>query len=395
MPKNAIASRSGGGRRSPEQADIAGRAAAPRAGSAGRPPGREGDLLEDTGWRTRRRARAAAGRSSAARSPRRSRAGGDGRQWSRSVGAQGQRRDEHADEPIAVDQLGHPVGQQGQADGDEAVPALGDAGAGTRAEQQPGGEPPGATSRRRRPAASFHTTSTASHSRNHGPGAPACRASATARLTNGKASPSLRPASDVSTNRTRGPSPSPGPADLDGGGKHGIGRRQRRPEQQRRGERQTQHAPADQRRSPAIDNGMAMLSSRQVAAQRRQPIGVSSLRPAPVRETITRNSVARSVSSGKFGGSGSELAGIQRCPRGRRAAGRSSAPRAAARGSATAAPPRPASRRRERTGSGCRDPDLQAAHARHRTTRCGKITVWPDGSTCLLARPRSSGGLDP
>ena len=98
------------------------------------------------------------------------------------------------------------------------------------------------------------------------------------------------------------------PADLHVGRQHRIRRRQHRAEQDRRGRSVRPSRPQPRSAMAAIDSGMATPSSRQVTAQRRHPIGVSSLSPAPISETMTRNSVTRSVTSGCSCGSGYRVA---------------------------------------------------------------------------------------
>ena len=113
---------------------------------------------------------------------------------------QGQRRDEHGEEAVAAREFGQAVGEQGNAQGDQVV--LDSAAGVFDVVEDQQAEPCLTSSPIASPAAIFHVTSMANHSSVHEPGAAPYRAIARARLVNGKARPSLSPASEVRLKRT-------------------------------------------------------------------------------------------------------------------------------------------------------------------------------------------------
>ena len=115
---------------------------------------------------------------------------------------QGQRRDEHGEEAVAVDQLGQAVGEQGDAEGDQVVARPRAAGGARRSGRSAGRAPARPAARRRRPRRSSTPRRRPATPASRTPGVAPCRATAMARLTNGKARPSLSPASEVRLKRT-------------------------------------------------------------------------------------------------------------------------------------------------------------------------------------------------
>ena len=122
-------------------------------------------------------------------------------------------------------------------------------------------------------------------------------------MTNGKAVPSLRPASPVRPKRSR--SRSAGRATCTSRGEHRVGGREDRAEQDRRAERQAEpETPAS--RDQRDGQHHRDVASRSGSSQRRSPRAVRSLSPAVNSETSTATSVSRSSSAASRSGSSAQ-----------------------------------------------------------------------------------------
>jgi hypothetical protein len=117
---------------------------------------------------------------------------------------------------------------------------------------------------------------------------------ATARCTNGKAKPSLRPASEVRAKRASPSSPDRGgPTWTSEASTGSVGARA--PPSSRAEARPSPRPWTPIRVTATMLSGMVTAISRQDEFQRRQPIRRSIFSPAPISETITTISVSRSV----------------------------------------------------------------------------------------------------
>ena len=149
------------------------------------------------------------------------------------------------------------------------------------------------------PTPIFQATSSSSQPANQPSACPAATAAtAMARLVNGKARPSLSPASEVSPKRTSSSSPVPGGPTWTSAARTGsVGASSAARSSAEAMGRPSPPQPS--RAMAAMVKGMVMPSSRQVGAQERTPSGRSSFSPAPISATITTSSLARSVTLGK------------------------------------------------------------------------------------------------
>ena len=155
------------------------------------------------------------------------------------------------------------------------------------------------------PIVKRQTTSTPSQRRSHGSPVRAASAMAIAHMTNGKASPSFRPASDVSANRVSSSCPDlggPTCTSLANTGSVGASAAPRT---------NAVAAPSPSIMCPShasarIVTGIAIANSRHVIIQECQPILRSIFRAAPIREIMITSSVSRSTTGKWLVGCGTE-----------------------------------------------------------------------------------------
>jgi hypothetical protein len=158
-----------------------------------------------------------------------------------------------------------------------------------------------------------YTTSARSQSTHHALIASnVCEAPKTASMTNGKASPSFRPASEVSVKRASSSiSSSPGPVTCTSSARTGSVGARLAPSRTAIGMvSPSAHAPSSA--TPAIVTGMATSSMSSVERQAASVSGRSSFTPAPNSDTMTANSAIRVRISGSSVGSNQPASAMRR-----------------------------------------------------------------------------------